>query len=138
MAQDNDTTEAHADNTPAWATGPTEVPAAGNDPDSRMRELKAQLARAEATGDDSTAGTLRKELDKVRKEHPAVQTAAASRRAAAAGDPAARTRAPQGRTATPAATTTAAGSSTATTPAAAGGTDKSAGGGTSTDKGKDK
>ncbi|NED57849.1 hypothetical protein G3I24_44050, partial [Micromonospora aurantiaca] len=102
MTQDNDTARgAHADNTPAWATGPTDVPAPGMDPDSRLRDLKAQLARAESTGDTAAAATARKEIEKVQKQAPR-QTAAQARREAAQGDPNARTQAPQGRTPAPA------------------------------------
>ncbi|WP_435589581.1 hypothetical protein [Micromonospora aurantiaca (nom. illeg.)] len=102
MPQDrNRATERHADNTPTWATGPTDVPAPGNDPDSRLRDLKAQLARAESTGDTDAAATARKEIEKVQKQAPR-QTAAQARREAAQGDPNARTQAPQGRTPAPA------------------------------------
>lgn len=96
--QNTPETSVHAQ--PAYAAGPKDVPAAGNDPDSRLRELKMQLARAEATGDTDGADELRRQMDTVRSGAPA-EKAAAARRNAAKGDPAARTRAPQGRTPTP-------------------------------------
>lgn len=114
--------EPAVDNTPEWATGPTDVPAAGGDPDSQLRELKHQLARAEATDDGSTAETLRKDIERVQKQvrdGAARADAAARRDAAANGDAEARTRAPKGRTATPPAkATTAPGTTTVTAPGA--------------------
>ncbi|KAB1111959.1 hypothetical protein AB0N38_18860 [Micromonospora aurantiaca] len=125
----------YVDTTPAWATGPTDVPAAGSDPDSRLRELKGQMARAESTGDSSAVDRLRKEITKVRQEHPATaktpqQRAAEARREAAQGDPDARTRAPQGRTASPAGRTPTGGSSGAA-PSTTGGSSATGSGGSS-------
>lgn len=82
MADEPKTTDTPAD-------APYAPPASGNDPDSRQRALKAQLATATTSGDDDTAEDLRGQLDKLRQERvagePATdrETAAAARRTAA-------------------------------------------------------
>lgn len=79
------------------------VAAAGNDPDSRVRQLKTLRATAEASGDDSQVDDIDKQIKKVRDEQ--AKTEAAEQRKAAAGeksdDKADRTSAPEGRTARP-------------------------------------
>jgi len=159
MTQDKDkAAEPSTHHQPSYATGPTDIPAPGTDPDSQLRDLKTQLARAESTGDTKAVDDLRKQIEKTRREHPAVaktpqQLAAEARRNAAQGDPAARTRAPQGRTATPTAKTETGGSSGSKVQTTAAGSGSVAGtggsgtatsgndataGGASTGKGKDK
>lgn len=107
MTQDKEQKAEPSVHSQPWhASGPTDIPAPGTDLDSRLRDLKGQMARAESSGDATGVDRLRQEIEKTKKEHPAVaktpqQLAAEARRDAAQGDPDARTRAPQGRTPAP-------------------------------------
>jgi hypothetical protein len=107
MADEPQTTETPDDE-------PYAPPASGNDPDSRKRALKAQLAAAETSGDTDTADDVRGQLDAVNEELAAAGPAddldaAAARRRTAAADagPGAVTSPPQGRAAPAKATTVA-------------------------------
>lgn len=63
----DETKPAKAEPTPA-ETVAVEIPAAGNDPDSRKRMAKTRLAAAENAGDTDEAKSAKSELDNVNKE----------------------------------------------------------------------
>ena len=90
---------------------PVDVPPAGNDFQSRRRQLKTQLAAAESTGDADAGKAARSglaDLDKELRAHEQRrqrEVAAEARQSAAEGDAEARTRSPVGRAAPAKATT---------------------------------